>query len=96
MLKKFGERVAMNSPIQGTAADIIKVAMINVSRRLKAENIDAHLILQVHDELIVESHKDCAKEAAQILRREMESIMICDLPLLAEANIAKNLLDSKG
>ncbi len=95
-LRAFGERVARNSPIQGTAADLIKVAMVAVDRALEEAGLDARLILQVHDELIVESHKDCAKEAAQILRREMESIMICDLPLLAEANIAKNLLDSKG
>ncbi len=95
-LRAFGERVARNSPIQGTAADLMKVAMVAVDCALQEANLDAHLILQVHDELIVESHKDCAKEAAEILRREMEAISICDLPLLAEANIAENLLDSKG
>ncbi len=95
-LRAFGERVARNSPIQGTAADLIKVAMVAVDRALKEAGLDAHLILQIHDELIVEARADCAEEAAAILRREMESISLCDLPLLAEANIAENLLDSKG
>ncbi len=95
-LRAFGERVARNSPIQGTAADLIKVAMVAVDRALKKAGLDAHLILQVHDELIVEASEDCAREAAEILRREMESISLYDLPMIAEANLGKNLLDSKG
>lgn len=95
MLKKFGERVAMNSPIQGTAADIIKVAMINVNKRLKEEGIDAKLILQVHDELLVESHKDCADLAAKILREEMENAIILPVPLSVELTTGETWYDNK-
>ena len=95
MLKKFGERVAMNSPIQGTAADIIKVAMINVSRRLKEEGIDAHLILQVHDELLIESHRDCAETAAKILREEMENSINLPVPLSVELTTGETWYDNK-
>ena len=95
MLKKFGERVAMNSPIQGTAADIIKVAMINVNKRLKIENIDAHLILQVHDELVIEAHKSCADRASQILREEMENAIQLPVPLSVELTVGETWYDSK-
>ena len=95
MLKKFGERVAMNSPIQGTAADIIKVAMINVNKRLKEEGINAHLILQVHDELVVESHKDCADQASQILREEMENAILLPVPLSVELTVGETWYDNK-
>ena len=95
MLKKFGERVAMNSPIQGTAADIIKVAMINVNRRLKDEGIDAKLILQVHDELLVESHKDCSDLAAKILREEMENAIALPVPLSVELTVGETWYDNK-
>ena len=95
MLRKFGERVAMNSPIQGTAADIIKVAMINVNRRLKDEGIDAKLILQVHDELLVESHKDCSDLAAKILREEMENAIKLPVPLSVELTVGETWYDNK-
>ena len=95
MLKKFGERVAMNSPIQGTAADIIKVAMINVNRRLKEEGIDAKLILQVHDELLVESHKSCSDLAAKILREEMENAIKLPVPLSVELTVGETWYDNK-
>ena len=95
MLKKFGERVAMNSPIQGTAADIIKVAMINVNRRLKKEGLDAKLILQVHDELLVESHKDCADLASKILREEMENAITLPVPLSVELTVGETWYDNK-
>lgn len=84
VLRKFGERVAMNSPIQGTAADIIKIAMINTERALSESGIDAKLILQVHDELIVESNKNCADEALAILKREMETAVKLSVPLTVE------------
>ena len=95
MLKKFGERVAMNSPIQGTAADIIKVAMINVSRRLENEKLDARLILQVHDELLVEAHKDCAEQASTILREEMENAISLPVPLSVELTVGETWYDNK-
>lgn len=89
MLRKFGERVAMNSPIQGSAADIIKIAMINVSRRLAKEGLDARMILQVHDELIVESRRECADRAAQILREEMENAVQLSVPLTVDLSIGE-------
>jgi DNA polymerase-1 len=95
MTKAFGERVAMNSPIQGTAADIIKVAMINVHRALKESGLDAHLILQVHDELIVEASSSDAEAAAEILRREMENAAALSVPLTAETAMGDNWFDAK-
>ncbi len=95
MLKKFGERVAMNSPIQGTAADIIKIAMINVNKTLRERGIDARLILQVHDELLVEAHRDCADEALEILRREMENAVILSIPLDVEVGVGETWYDCK-
>ena len=84
MQQKFGERVAMNSPIQGTAADLIKLAMIRVHRRLREEGLDARLILQVHDELLIESNRTCADRAQEILRTEMESAAHLSVPLTVE------------
>lgn len=95
MLRAFGERVAMNSPIQGSSADIIKLAMINVSRALKDEGLDARLILQVHDELIVEAHKDCADRAAEILKREMENVVSLSVPLTVELCIGNSWFECK-
>lgn len=94
-LRSFGERVAMNSPIQGSAADVIKIAMINVRRALKEAGIDAHLIMQVHDELIVEAAKDCADAAAEILVREMENAVKTNVPLTADCGMGENWLDAK-
>ena len=95
-LQKFGERVAMNSPIQGSAADLIKVAMIRVFDRLRESGIDAHLILQVHDELILEAHKDCTEEAAKILKEEMEgAYKECKVPLTVDLHIGKTWFDAK-
>ena len=71
MQRSFGERVAMNSPIQGTAADVIKIAMIRVYRRLKKENLKSKLILQVHDELLIETVKEEAQQVRTILEEEM-------------------------
>lgn len=94
-LRSFGERVALNAPIQGTAADIIKIAMIKTSKRLASCGICAKLILQVHDELIVEADKACADEAAKILREEMESACSLSVPLVAEAGIGDTWYDAK-
>ena len=92
-LQAFGKRVAMNSPIQGAAADIIKIAMINVDAALKKSGIDARLILQVHDELILEAHRTCAKQAADILKREMENAVRLAVPLSVDIGIGDNWLE---
>ena len=89
-MRSFGERVALNMPIQGTAADIMKIAMINVSNRLKAENLVAKLILQVHDELIVECPQGEAEQVSLILREEMENAANLSVPLVAETRIGKS------
>jgi len=89
MLRKFGERVAMNSPIQGSAADIIKIAMINVSKRLKAELPEAHLILTVHDELLIEVPEAQADDAAKILQEGMESAANMAVKLSVEVSIGQ-------
>ncbi len=94
-LRAFGERAAMNSPIQGTAADIIKIAMIETSRALKESGIDARLILQVHDELIVEAHESCADKAAEILRDKMENAVELSVPLTVELGIGKTWFEQK-
>ena len=86
----FGERVAKNSPIQGTAADIIKLAMVNTARRLKDESIDAKVILQVHDELIIESSKDDCQKAMDILKTEMENAVRLSVPLTVEIKSGEN------
>ena len=86
-MRSFGERVALNMPVQGTAADIIKLAMVNVHRRLKAEGLKARLILQVHDELIVECPGEEAEQVRQLLTEEMENAARLSVPLLAEAHI---------
>ncbi|MBR5538328.1 MAG: DNA polymerase I [Clostridia bacterium] len=95
MMKAFGERVAMNSPIQGSAADIIKIAMINTRRALKEANIDAKLILQVHDELVVESARECADKAAEILRHEMENAVKLSVPLSVELTVGDTWYENK-
>ena len=95
-VRAFGERVAMNSPIQGTAADIIKLAMINIVRALAVSSLDARLILQVHDELIIECRRECAAEAAAILRREMEGAANLRVPLSVEVTAGSTWYDQKA
>ena len=94
-LISFGERVAMNAPIQGTAADIIKIAMVRVSRRLKEEGLKSRLILQVHDELILECPESEAALAAQLLSEEMEGVVSYAVPLVAESSVGKTWFDAK-
>lgn len=94
-LRAFGERAAMNTPIQGTAADIIKIAMLRVRDRLKAEGYRARLILQVHDELILEAPEDEAERAAALLREEMEHAAKLRVPLVAEAKIGHSWYETK-
>lgn len=95
-LRAFGERVARNMPIQGTAADIIKIAMIRVYDRLKKENMRSRLILQVHDELIVEAPIEEAEKAAAVLKEEMENAVSLNVPLTADANIGNTWYDAKS
>ena len=94
-LRSVGKRVAMNMPIQGAAADIIKIAMIKVENRLIEENLKARLILQVHDELIVEAPENEAEKVANILRDEMESAVDLKVPLIAEASVGKTWYEAK-
>ena len=96
IMQAAGKRIAMNTPIQGTAADIIKIAMVKVYRRLKEENLNARLILQVHDELIVEGDKACAERVGEILREEMMNACELSVPLIAEVNVGKSWYDAKG
>jgi len=96
MLRSFGERVARNMPIQGTAADIIKIAMIRVYNRLKAENLKARLLLQVHDELIVEAPESEAETVKRIVSEEMENACKMKVRLVSDANIGKTWYDAKG
>ena len=95
MQQKFGERVAMNSPIQGTAADVIKLAMVRVDKKLKESGIDARLILQVHDELLIESHRSCAEEAKAILKQEMEHAVEYSVPLEVDIHIGNTWFEAK-
>ncbi len=88
--RSFGERVALNMPIQGTAADIIKLAMVRVHRRLKAEGLAARLVLQVHDELIVECLEAEAERVARLLTEEMEGVVSLSVPLTAEAHAGRS------
>ena len=96
MIRAFGERVARNMPIQGTAADIIKIAMIKVDERMKAENLRARLVLQVHDELIVEAPQDESMRVALIVQEEMENAVKMSVPLTADAAIGRTWYDAKG
>ena len=94
-LQHFGERVAMNSPIQGTAADIIKIAMVKTAKELKERGIEARLILQVHDELLIEAHKDCAEEAYDVLVKCMEESADFAVPLSVDAHTGQNWYKAK-
>jgi len=94
-LRSFAERVALNMPIQGTAADIMKLAMINVSRRFRAEGMNARLILQIHDELIAQCPEDEAEKAKAILTEEMENVVQLSVRLLAEAKVGRSWYEAK-
>lgn len=96
MVQAAGKRIAMNTPVQGTAADLIKIAMINVYRRLKEEKIDAKLILQVHDELIVESSIADSEKASKILKDEMQGVYDMSVPLAVDVNMGDSWYDAKG
>ena len=94
MQRSFGERVAMNSPIQGTAADIIKIAMIRVNERLKEENFRSRLILQVHDELLVEAYEDEVEQVKELLRREMQGAVSMKVAMEVDMNVGNNWFEA--
>ena len=95
-MRSFGERVALNMPIQGTAADIIKLAMVRVHSRLAREGLAAQLIMQVHDELIVECPEEETPRVEALLQQEMQGVAELSVPLLAEAHTGRNWLAAKG
>lgn len=95
-MRSFGERVARNMPIQGAAADIIKIAMIRVSRRLEQEGLRARMILQVHDELIVECPEEEQERVKALLTEEMEQAVSLSVPMVAEAGAGRTWYDAKG
>ncbi len=94
-LRQFGERAAMNMPLQGSSADIIKIAMVNLERRLKAEKLKTLLILQVHDELVLDAPADEAEKAAEILKYEMENAVELKVPLKVDVHTGKNWYEAK-
>lgn len=96
VVQALGKRLAMNTPIQGTAADLIKIAMIKVHNRLKTEKLDANLILQVHDELIIESSAADSKRAAEVLKQEMEKAAELAVPFEVEVGSGKNWYEAKS
>ena len=95
VLQAAGKRIAMNTPVQGTAADLIKIAMINVYNRLKSEDIDAKLILQVHDELILEASEADAERAAKLLSEEMQNVYEMKVPLSVDVHIGRSWYEAK-
>ena len=94
-MRTGAERMALNTPIQGTAADIIKIAMIRVRERMEREGLRAKLVLQVHDELIVECPQEEAEQVLRLVTEEMESAAELKVPLVAEAHVGKNWYDAK-
>ncbi len=94
-LRAFGKRVAMNAPIQGAAADIMKLAMINVYRALKSAGLDAKIVMQVHDELVIEVAKSDAKSCMEAVKREMEKAVTLSLPLIVDVTSGDNWLEQE-
>ena len=95
MQRSFGERVAMNAPIQGTAADIMKIAMLGVNRELKKRNMKSRLILQVHDELLIEAYQDEVEEVQTILKDQMEHAAELKVPLIVDMHDGNNWYEAK-
>ena len=95
MQRSFGERIAMNSPIQGTAADIIKIAMIRVNQALRKENLRSRLVLQVHDELLIETAKEEVEQVSAILEREMRQAAVLSVPLEVDMHTGENWYEAK-
>ena len=94
-VRSFAERTAMNSPIQGTAADIIKVAMVEMDQALKEHQLQANLLLQVHDELIFEVAKEDLEDLAALVKEVMENAVSLDVPLIVDSNYGSTWYDAK-
>ncbi len=94
-IKSFGERVAMNTPIQGSAADIIKMAMVKVYKELRQRKLKSRLILQIHDELIIETHRDEVDEVKELLKDIMEKAIVLDVPLLVDLEVGASWYETK-
>lgn len=95
MQRSFGERVAMNSPIQGTAADIIKIAMVRVDKALKKQGLKSRIVLQVHDELLIEAYKEELDQVKMLLVEEMKHAAVLEVPLEVDANVGNSWFDAK-
>ena len=96
MQRQFGERVAMNAPIQGTAADIMKIGMLRVFRRIRKEKLHSRLILQIHDELVVETAPDELKQIEDILTQEMTGAADLAVPLDVDCHSGSDWFEAKG
>ena len=94
-MREFGKRAAMNTPVQGTAADIIKLAMVRVDDALRKRGLRSRLILQVHDELLLECPPEEVEAASALLRESMEQVMTLKVPLLAEVHTGANWAEAK-
>jgi DNA polymerase-1 len=89
-MKEFAERAAVNTPVQGSAADLIKIAMINISRSIKNKNLQSKIILQVHDELVFEIPEAEKKSMIDLVKKEMEGVMELKIPLIVDTYIGKH------
>ena len=95
MVRKLGERMAMNTPIQGTAADILKMAMIEIDKRFIKENIKSKMLLQIHDELVFDIIKDEEKKVIDIVTDAMQNIVKLEVPLKVSSDLGKDLYECK-
>ena len=95
VIRKFGERVAINMPLQGSASDVIKMAMIKVFEALKNSNLKSKLVLQIHDELVVDTHPDEVGEVTKILYENMQNVIKLSVPLTVEIGYGKSSYDAK-
>ena len=95
MVRQFGSRAAMNTPIQGTAADIMKIAMIKVYQEIRKRNLKSKIVLQVHDEMMIEAPEEEKEEIKEILKQSMENAITLNVPLIADISEAKNWYDCK-
>ena len=95
MTRSFGDRVAMNSPIQGSAADIMKISMLKVDEALEKSGFDARIVLQIHDELLVEVKEDEAAKVSELVEKAMKEAVSLKVPLEVDAHIGKTWLEAK-